>query len=94
MFRKFDLKRFEIGSLAIPLKPESYNMLFQERIRQDVAGILLVNYGLVLEFHHYFPNPGCSQIDAFDEILTLGVQDGLSFRDVDNYFLFRCRKPR
>ena len=55
-------------------------MLFQQRICQDVAGILFVDHGLVLEFHHYFSNPGCSQIDAINEALTLGVQYGLTFR--------------
>jgi hypothetical protein len=40
-------------------------MLFQQRICQDVAGLLLVNNALVLEFHHYFPNTGRCQIDAF-----------------------------
>ena len=55
-------------------------MLFQQRIRQDEAGILPVNNGLMLKFHHYFSNPGCSQIDAINEALTLGVQYGLPFR--------------
>jgi hypothetical protein len=49
-------------------------MLFQQRIRRDVAGLLPVNNGLVLEFHHYFPYTGCCQIDALDEIFSLGMQ--------------------
>ncbi len=67
-------------------------MLFQQRICQDVAGILLVNNGLVLEFYHYFPIPGCSQIDAFGELLSLGMKYGLNFRYVDNYLLLQGRK--
>lgn len=59
-------------------------MLFHKKICQNAAGILLLNNGCVLEFYHYFPNPGYRQIDVFDEIITLGVQDRLPFRDVDN----------
>ena len=55
-------------------------MLFQQWICQDVAGILLVNNGRVLELYQYFSNSGCSQIDAINEALTLGVQYGLPFR--------------